>query len=123
MTKKFTLHMHPGANRKLKRFARNVRREIGYWSLREIARRLDVNVRYVSDNLERGVEPPDTTEAGRATRVKMFMSEYKPKPRTKHAPKPHPSQLSLEWWGELRKRAVKAMVKQTNDAVVRRRSQ
>jgi hypothetical protein len=115
--KQFILHIHPQANRKLKRFARSVRREIGYWNMREIARRLDVNVRYVSDNLERGIEPPDTTETGRVTRVKMFMKAYKPKPKPKQ---PRPPDLRPEWL-KRRLKAIRGMVKETNDAVVRRR--
>jgi hypothetical protein len=79
--KKYKLVIHPNANKKLARFARQVKREYGQWSIREIARRRNVNPRYVLDNLVHGIEPPDTTEKGREVRVRLFMKERKPKPK------------------------------------------
>ena len=73
--KRYVLHPHPQANKALLRFARAVKREIHGWNIREIARRLKVNHKYVRDNLVNGIEPPDTTPEGRAARVKMFMPE------------------------------------------------
>lgn len=114
--KKFVLHIHPSVNRKMKGYAWAVRRELGEWRLREIARRLGVNPRYVHDYLTNGIEPPDTTEQGRRVRVAMFLREHKPKPRGKREEKPE------EWPGQKRvKRTITRMRRQTADAVVRRK--
>jgi len=108
--------IHPNANRKLVRLFRKVRRETGAWNIRETARRLGVNQRYVDDNLMKGIEPTDATENGMEVRVRMFMKPNKPKPRKKRTPKPE------EWHGQnFIKRSIRALVKATNDAVVRRR--
>lgn len=112
--------IHPNANKKLARLFRQVKRETGAWNIRETARRIGVNQRYVDDNLIKGIEPTDATENGRMVREKMFMKPYKPHPRTRTA-RSHPESLTADWWDELRKRATRAMVRETNDAVVRRK--
>ena len=48
-------HIHPNACKKLARYFRAVRRETGAWNIRETARRLDVNQKYVHDNLINGI--------------------------------------------------------------------
>ncbi len=71
--------IHENTNRKVARVLRDVKRETGVWNQREVARRLDVNPKYININLRYGIEPPDSTAEGRETRVKMFMSERRKK--------------------------------------------
>lgn len=113
--KKYRPHIHPNACRKLVKFFRQVKRETGTWNIRETARRLGVNQKYVQENLIHGIEPTDATESGRAVRVKIFLKERKPKPRV-IKPK-----VILPDWLMRRKRAIRQLVKDTNDAVIRRR--
>jgi hypothetical protein len=116
MAKEFVLHIHKQVNRKMKRFAWDVRRELGHWSLREIARRLDINPKYVHEYLTDGIEPPDSTETGKFARRQMFLREHKPKPRVKREPKPE------EWPGQTRvRKTIRQMKRETADAVVRRK--
>jgi len=113
--KKYRPKIHPNACRKLVRFFRQVKRETGQWNIRETARRLDVNQKYVQENLIHGIEPTDATESGRAVRVKIFLKAYKPKPRKPKAP-----DLRPEWL----KRVIKAkreLTRETADSVVRRK--
>lgn len=117
MAKKFRIKFHKNANRKLVRYAREIRRELGTWQIiREIARRLEVNHRYVSDNLIKGIEPPDTTPEGRATRIKLFMKEHKPKPRQQRQKLIGPI-TRTDWVKE----KIKVMAKETVDSVVKRK--
>lgn len=44
-----------------------------------VALRLGVNPGYVSNLLNKGIEPPDTTKLGRYTRRKLFLKAYKQK--------------------------------------------
>lgn len=73
------MSIHNKVNQKMQTFAGNVRRELGYWNIREIARRLDVDHRYVRDYLKQGKEPPDTTIQGQTTRLKLFLPQMKRK--------------------------------------------
>jgi len=91
------------------------------WNRRALARQLGVNVFYINQMVNDGIEPTDQTENGRAVRVAIFLKAYKPKPHVKKEPKPKPEQLSPEWWDQLRSKAVRSMVRRTNDSVVRRR--
>ena len=113
--------IHPNACKKLVRYFRQVKRETGTWNIRETARRLGVNQKYVHDNLLHGLEPTDATESGRETRARIFLKAYRSKARRPRESKPHPAALTAEWWSELRKRAVRSMVRQTNNKVVRRK--
>lgn len=88
---------------------------------RRLEKEIGVNNYFICKLLNEGIEPTDQTEKGRAARVKLFLKEYKPKPRVKRPPKPHPDPLTSDWWSELRKRATSSMVRRTNDAVIRRR--
>jgi hypothetical protein len=155
--KKYRPHIHPNACRKLARFFRQVKRETGTWNIRETARRLGVNQKYVQENLIAGIEPTnpdirelillprkpkkrfgDCSQCGKPVELTIkgelqshvrpdgtycegsFTREFLPRRRLpKLKPKPEP--ITPEWWDELRKRATKAMVRRTNDAVVRRR--
>jgi len=115
MAKKYRLHFHPQANKKLVKYARQVKRELHTWEIiREIARRLDVDHRYVRENLTKGIEPTDSTPEGRATRVKLFMKQYKPKPKKERQPDTRPD------WLKRRVKAIRRMVHDTNEAVIRR---
>jgi integrase len=82
--------------------ARSVKRETGVWNLRETARRLGVNQRYVSEAL-RGIEPKDTTEYLRAVRVKLGYPKHKRKVRSSTTRAPAP-----EWMVKV-KREIEAM--------------
>ena len=140
--------IHPLACRKLVRIFRQVKRETGRWNIRETARRLGVNQKYVHDNLMKGIEPvnADIREllllprkpkkrfgecaCGKSVELTIkgeLQSHSRPDgiycsgsfsrtflPRTKLPPKPKPEPLTGEWWNELRKRAIKVMVKHTN---------
>jgi hypothetical protein len=122
--KQYRPKIHPNACRKLVRFFRQVKRETGQWNIRETARRLDVNQKYVQENLIHGIEPTDATESGRVTRVKIFLKAYKPKPRVKTEPKPIklPKWLNKEnpdalaWFVEERER-VKLMANKMNNEI------
>jgi|SRR5919108_607375 hypothetical protein len=85
------------------------------WKERELARRRGVNIKYVSDLIRRGIEPTDRTIKGQEARVALFLPRLKRKPRIV---KEKPSQLSPEWWDELRKRAVQVMRRNTKRAVL-----
>lgn len=76
------MKFHPIAlrNRIFTRFAKSVKAEIGVWNFREIARRLDVNNRYVTQYIQEGKVPPNTTEEGRQVRLKMWIDRPR-KPR------------------------------------------
>ena len=87
------------------------------WNRRELARRLGVNVFYINQLFNDGIEPTDGTENGQAIRVKLHLPKKKRKAREKP---PHPDPLTLEWWDELRKRAVRAMAKRTRLSMKRR---
>lgn len=50
--------IHPKASKLVVRVLRQVHRETHEWSYREVARRLDVNVKYVWQNITKGIEPP-----------------------------------------------------------------
>lgn len=117
--------IHPNACKKLARYFRQVKRETGAWNIRETARRLDVNQKYVHDNLIHGIEPTDTTESGRETRRKIFLKEYKPKPRVKKEAKPVrlPAWLeeaAREWFIGQRQK-VNDMARETREEVKRGR--
>lgn len=82
------MKFHPNANKALVRYARKVHRETGTWNYREIARRLDVNVKYVWQNLTQGIEPPmENTDV----RKKLFMRTNEKRARSPYAIMPH-------WW-------------------------
>jgi hypothetical protein len=98
--------IHPNANRKLVRFFRRVKRETHSWNIRETARRRDVNVKYVYDNLIHGIEPPDTTDKGRQARVKIFLKEHNPKPRKERKPLTR-MQKAIMWMVKETKAALK----------------
>lgn len=114
MAKQFVLHIHPRINRKMRRYAWDLRRELGYWSLSEIARRLDINKKYVHDYLVNGHEPSDQTPEGVKARLAFFLREHKPKVRVHHEPKPE------EWPGQtFVKKQIRNMKRATADKVVR----
>jgi hypothetical protein len=92
---------------------RSVKRETGDWNIRETARRLDVNHRYVIEAL-RGIEPTDATENGQTVRVKLGYPKHKRKTYTITTRTPAP-----EWMVKV-KRAIRVMVADTNKAIIRR---
>jgi hypothetical protein len=87
------------------------------WNERELARRRGVNIKYISDLIRRGIEPTDRTIKGQEARVALFLPRLKRKPRVV---KERPVVLSPEWWDELRRRAVRAMRRNTKRAVIRK---
>jgi hypothetical protein len=117
--------IHPNASRKLARLFRQVKRETGAWNIRETARRLGVNQKYVHDNLIHGLEPTDATDSGREIREKIGLKAYKPKARVKAEPKPVRLPAWLEeaargWFTEQRQR-VKDMARETREEVKKAR--
>lgn len=74
---------------------------------------LKVNTYYICKLMNEGIEPTNQD-----VRAKLFLPKPKKlsKPRVK---KPHPLQLTVEWWGALRKKAVRSMVKRTNKNILK----
>src|SRR5574339_738319 len=63
--KKYRPIIHPNASKFVVRTFKKIK------TIRGTARQLDVNPRYVHDNLIKGIEPPDTTEKYCIVRKKM----------------------------------------------------
>jgi hypothetical protein len=78
-------------------------------SEREVARRRDVNMFYVSQLLNKGIEPTDRTFKGREARAALFLPRWK---RREQDPKPEAPE-----WLKVRKSAIRAMVKATKKAL------
>lgn len=85
-------------------------------SERKLAKKLDVNISYISNYLRRGIEPTDKTERGREIRAKLFLPRSKRRPYIK---KDAPTPPSPEWWERVEKHSIRVMVRETRRAVIR----
>ena len=94
--------------KKARRMARSVRREIGFYNLKETGRRLGVNDKYLHDAL-RGLEPTDKTENGQSIRMKLG---YPKRKRKQCAPR-----ISIPDWLKPIRRGIRAMSKNTRGAL------
>lgn len=62
-----------------------------------LADRLQVNSGYISQLLNKGIEPPDTTKLGRYTRRKLFLKAYKQKPEKLFRTKQKQPDFMIKW--------------------------
>jgi hypothetical protein len=69
--------------KRLKDYPKNVPRKLFQllksfeWNRTLMAKYLGVNGGYISNLLNKGIEPPDTTDIGRDTRRKLYLKPYK----------------------------------------------
>jgi hypothetical protein len=82
-------------------------------SARKFARRVDVNILYVTQFLKDGVEPTDQTEKGRAARVKIFLPKWKPRPRKNIGPRYLPGERKV-------RHIITVMARRTEKEIFRR---
>lgn len=71
--------IHSSASKLVVRTLLRVKREMNVWNIREVSRRLNVNQRYVCENLKYGREPTDNTFNGREVRARLGLKRYKKK--------------------------------------------
>jgi len=88
---------HSNSAKTVRRTLLVVKRETGVWSIRETARRLKVNPKYVFDNLKYGLEPTDRTEKGQEARVKLGLPRLKKKQRSNTKPKKRKEEFIVKW--------------------------
>lgn len=70
--------IHSNTSKLVIRTLYRVKRELGIWNIREVARRLNVNPKYVYYNIIGGFEPTDKTEKGQETRKRLGLKPKKP---------------------------------------------
>ena len=92
------------------------------WVLRATARRLGVNIYYITQLVNNGQEPTDATENGREVRRRLFLKAYRPRPKVMKPPKLPPwlNPEALGWFVGQRDR-VKQMNKDMKDEIKRRK--
>lgn len=95
--------IHPNTPKKLAALLM----ELG--SERAVCRKQKVNMLYVSQLVNKGIEPTDKTFKGRQAREALFLSRFRRKPR-----KPKPD--APEWLKRTRS-GIRAMVKETRKAL------
>lgn len=94
--------IHPNTPKKLARLL------IDLGSERAVCRERDVNMLYVSQLVNKGIEPTDRTLKGRQAREALFLTRWKRKERVKpDAPK----------WLKRTRSAIRKMVKETMKAL------
>lgn len=82
--------------KKLARIALHVKRETGKCTIRELARRLEINPKYLHDYLKKGIEPTDKTEHGQSLRIKLGLAKHKHRDRS-NKPKKIKPDFIIEW--------------------------
>lgn len=95
--------IHPNTPKKLAKLLM----ELG--SERAVCRKRKVNMLYVSQLVNKGIEPTDKTFKGREAREALFLPRFKRKPRELKPDEPE--------WLKKTKKGIRAMVKQTKGAM------
>ena len=89
---------HSNSTKLVRRTLLVVKRETGQWSIRETARRLKINPKYVFDNLIHGIEPTDRTQKGQEVRQKLGLPRLKKKEKSNTIkPKKRKEEFIIKW--------------------------
>jgi hypothetical protein len=79
------------------------------------ASKLDINGGYLSNLLNKGIEPPDSTPTGRTVRKKMFLKVHKQSVKFNRTIQKEPIPYYLSVWKHLSKEERHKVIKQYID--------